>query len=331
MPGRARSASPLSSCAGELGGWSRCGEVPCGPRAGSRAGGARRRRQTPVTTNEFHGLLVCPTRSVTYTSPELPTASSVGVSRARRSRVSKPSSATTTTRGSGWEIAISRPTCTRPAPARRSHALHGDGRDRRQMDLAVPTAADDRRPGANADHRRGGRAQPASCTSGVVRAERAHHRSSRFVRRRDRVASRSRRARGDRGRRRDLAVPSNPVISIGPILAVPGIPDALVARRDGSSASRRSSEAHPFRDRRRLMAPLGMEVSCVGVARAYAPFCSTLVIDAVDEGRADEVEAAGVRAVVADTHDAHPRDRGRARARDPRSHRRPDLQSCPAR
>ena len=51
----------------------------------------------------------------------------------------------------------------------------------------------------------------------------------------------------------------------------------------------------------RLMAPLGIEVSCVGVARQYARFCGTLVIDAVDAARAAEVEAAGVRAVVADT------------------------------
>ena len=51
----------------------------------------------------------------------------------------------------------------------------------------------------------------------------------------------------------------------------------------------------------RLMAPLGIEVSCVGVARAYAEFCSTLVIDAVDAHHVDAVEAAGVHAVVADT------------------------------
>ena len=49
------------------------------------------------------------------------------------------------------------------------------------------------------------------------------------------------------------------------------------------------------------MEPLGIDVSCVGVATAYAPFCSALVIDAVDASRAPEVEAAGVRAVVADT------------------------------
>ena len=51
----------------------------------------------------------------------------------------------------------------------------------------------------------------------------------------------------------------------------------------------------------RLMGPLGMEVSCVGVARAYRDFCSALVIDGGDTGRAPEVEALGVHAVVTDT------------------------------
>jgi LPPG:FO 2-phospho-L-lactate transferase len=96
--------------------------------------------------------------------------------------------------------------------------------------------------------------------------------------------------------------PSNPVISIGPILAVPGIRDALVERRArvvGVSPIVGGAPVKGPADR--LMAPLGIDVSCVGVARAYAPFCSTLVIDAVDAALAPEVEAAGVHAVVADT------------------------------
>ena len=70
----------------------------------------------------------------------------------------------------------------------------------------------------------------------------------------------------------------------------------------------------------RLMDPLGIEVSCVGVADAYAEFCGTLVIDSGDASRRGEVEARGVRAVVADTlmRDA-PR---RRRARAPHARRR---------
>jgi LPPG:FO 2-phospho-L-lactate transferase len=96
--------------------------------------------------------------------------------------------------------------------------------------------------------------------------------------------------------------PSNPVISIAPILSVPGIRDALAARRDRVVGISPIVGGAPVRGPAdRLMAPLGMEVSCVGVARAYAPFCSTLVIDKLDESRAAEVEAAGVHVVIADT------------------------------
>jgi LPPG:FO 2-phospho-L-lactate transferase len=99
-----------------------------------------------------------------------------------------------------------------------------------------------------------------------------------------------------------LLCPSNPVISIGPILAVPGIRDALVARRErvvGVSPIVGGAPVKGPADR--LMGPLGIEVSCVGVARAYREICGTLVIDAVDEHLASSVEAEGVHAVVADT------------------------------
>jgi LPPG:FO 2-phospho-L-lactate transferase len=99
-----------------------------------------------------------------------------------------------------------------------------------------------------------------------------------------------------------LVCPSNPVISIGPILAVPGIRETLVRRRDrvvGVSPIIAGAPVKGPADR--LMQPLGIEVSCVGIARAYADFCGTLVIDAGDAERAPAVEAQGVRAVVADT------------------------------
>ena len=99
-----------------------------------------------------------------------------------------------------------------------------------------------------------------------------------------------------------VVCPSNPIISIGPIVAVPGVREALRRRRDrvvGVSPIIAGAPVKGPADR--LMGPLGMEVSCVGVARAYRDFCSALVIDAGDAARAGEVEALGVRAVVADT------------------------------
>lgn len=96
--------------------------------------------------------------------------------------------------------------------------------------------------------------------------------------------------------------PSNPVISIGPILAVPGVREVLIARRDHVVAVSPIIGGAPVKGPAdRLMAPLGMEVSCVGVARAYAEICGSLVIDAVDADRAAEVVALGVHAVVTDT------------------------------
>jgi len=99
-----------------------------------------------------------------------------------------------------------------------------------------------------------------------------------------------------------IVCPSNPVISIGPVLAVPGIRDVLVRRRDrvvGVSPIVGGPPGKGPADR--LMGPLGIDVSCVGVARAYREFCSTLVIDATDAADAAAVDALGVRAVVADT------------------------------
>ena len=99
-----------------------------------------------------------------------------------------------------------------------------------------------------------------------------------------------------------LVCPSNPVISIGPILAVPGVRDALIRRRERVVGVSPIIAGAPVRGPAdRLMDPLGIEVSCVGVARAYAEFCGTLVIDSGDAARAAEVEAAGMRVVVADT------------------------------
>ena len=73
------------------------------------------------------------------------------------------------------------------------------------------------------------------------------------------------------------------MISIGPILAVPGVREVLARRRDrvvGVSPIIAGAPVKGPADR--LMGPLGIEVSCVGVARAYADFCGTLVIDSGD-------------------------------------------------
>jgi len=98
---------------------------------------------------------------------------------------------------------------------------------------------------------------------------------------------------------RIVVCPSNPIVSIGPLLAIPGVLAALVSRRDLVTAvSPIVAGAALKGPADRLMAELGTEPSVVGVARLYAPWVGTLVIDEADRARASEVEAEGVRCVV---------------------------------
>jgi LPPG:FO 2-phospho-L-lactate transferase len=99
-----------------------------------------------------------------------------------------------------------------------------------------------------------------------------------------------------------VVCPSNPVVSIGPLLAVPGVTAALQARRDrivGVSPIVAGAALKGPADR--LLREMGFESSVVGVARWYAAWMGTLVIDEADADLAGAVEAEGVRCVVAPT------------------------------
>jgi LPPG:FO 2-phospho-L-lactate transferase len=98
-----------------------------------------------------------------------------------------------------------------------------------------------------------------------------------------------------------IVCPSNPVTSIGPILAVPGIRAALenseapiigVSPIVGKVAI--SGPAH------RLMKACGLESSPLGVARAYGQFLKTFVIAREDRAMVQQIEALGVKAVCSD-------------------------------
>jgi LPPG:FO 2-phospho-L-lactate transferase len=101
----------------------------------------------------------------------------------------------------------------------------------------------------------------------------------------------------------DLVVfcPSNPVVSIGPILAVPGMRKALDASRAPKIA------VSPIVGGRALKGPadkmlssLGHEVSAAGVARIYRGLIEGMVVDRVDEEERSEIEALGMRVLVTD-------------------------------
>lgn len=114
---------------------------------------------------------------------------------------------------------------------------------------------------------------------------------------------------------RVVIAPSNPIVSIAPVLAVPGVRDAVAARRAhtvavspivGGAALKGPAD--------RLMAELGHEVSVVGVAQLYRDLAARLVVDEIDAGLAPAVEAEGIRCVVAPTIMSDP-DRAAALAK----------------
>ena len=99
-----------------------------------------------------------------------------------------------------------------------------------------------------------------------------------------------------------IIAPSNPFVSIEPILAVPGVREALrgasapvaaVSPIVGGEAVKGPAAA--------MMRSLGHEVSALGVARLYAGLVDTFVLDEVDAALAPAVEGLGMRAVVTDT------------------------------
>ena len=96
--------------------------------------------------------------------------------------------------------------------------------------------------------------------------------------------------------------PSNPFLSVGPILAVPGIREGL----RGLARPRLRVAVSPIvggdsvkGPAGKIMAELGKEVSCVGVAREYRDVCDVLLIDEQDAGLAAEIRSLGIEPVVA--------------------------------
>ena len=109
-----------------------------------------------------------------------------------------------------------------------------------------------------------------------------------------------------------LLCPSNPIVSIGPILAVPGlrellvdvgVPKIAVSPIVGGKALKGPAD--------RMLASLGHEVSAYGVAALYRDFLTGIVIDVADARLADRIESLGVRVLVAETVMENAADRRR--------------------
>jgi len=99
-----------------------------------------------------------------------------------------------------------------------------------------------------------------------------------------------------------LIAPSNPIVSIGSILAIPGIHDALHEASGMVVAISPIVGGVPIKGPAdKLMLGLRMEVSPVGVARYYRDFLDVMVIDKQDEHLLGEIEDLGIPAVATNT------------------------------
>jgi LPPG:FO 2-phospho-L-lactate transferase len=99
-----------------------------------------------------------------------------------------------------------------------------------------------------------------------------------------------------------LIAPSNPIVSIGSILAVPGIRDALQQASGTVVAVSPIVAGAPIKGPAdKLMRGMGYEVSALGVARGYQDFLDVMVIDTQDAEEAKYIEALGIATVVTNT------------------------------
>ena len=99
-----------------------------------------------------------------------------------------------------------------------------------------------------------------------------------------------------------IICPSNPFLSVAPILAVPGVRDAIA----GYSGPRVAVSPIVGGDAVRgpagkIMGELGSEISAVGVAREYREICDTLVLDEQDADLVEAVRGEGIEAAVLPT------------------------------
>jgi len=114
---------------------------------------------------------------------------------------------------------------------------------------------------------------------------------------------------------RIVIAPSNPLISVDPILRVREVRDILERRRDvvvGVSPIIDGQALKGPADR--LLAELGHEVSCLGVLDFYKGLIGTWIIDEADAVHADEVRSRGVDVVVTTTIMAEPENARRLAA-----------------
>lgn len=109
------------------------------------------------------------------------------------------------------------------------------------------------------------------------------------------------------GADRVIVAPSNPAVSIDPLLAVPGVAEALRDRRESVIAVSPIIAGKALKGPAdRLLVELGREASVVGVAQWYREVIGTLVVDDADASSIDAIEELGIRALATETIMATP-------------------------
>lgn len=99
-----------------------------------------------------------------------------------------------------------------------------------------------------------------------------------------------------------VLAPSNPLVSIGPILAVPGLRQALAESKATRVAVSPIIAGQVIKGpAAKMLQTLGHEVSAVGVAKIYQGLIDVMVIDEQDRALAPRIEALEMRCVVTDT------------------------------
>lgn len=99
-----------------------------------------------------------------------------------------------------------------------------------------------------------------------------------------------------------IICPSNPVLSIGPMLAIAGLRQSLIDVRVPIVAVSPLRRGQAFKGPTvENMRDCGHEASSIGIAELYKPLLSGLVIDHADAALADDIHALGVATQVADT------------------------------
>jgi LPPG:FO 2-phospho-L-lactate transferase len=102
-----------------------------------------------------------------------------------------------------------------------------------------------------------------------------------------------------------VIAPSNPIVSTGPILALPGVREALAAAATNGTPIVAVSGIVGGRALRgpadRMLATLGHEPTALGVARIYQGVAGRFVLDEVDAELERDIQALGMRTLVTDT------------------------------